>query len=241
MRTTFIIVSVVIFISLLFSCNTHNNKTSPHSQKNLIWCYDGISSLKKGDIIAKPNFNYLPGTSYVEDGFNFGHAVMVTQDYTHANIDSLLANVMVIESSSLDLPQGFQIREVQGYAIDNLNRRTNTSFGPEYQGSRYRLRMNLSEAQIDSIIAFMREQKLDFSNWNAMKRFPDSFQDTLPEGRKNWADNSHWYCSLLIWQAVYYVTGTDIDPNGGYFIYPNDLIKSPVFNNTVNERRRVRF
>ncbi|MFW5793335.1 MAG: hypothetical protein ACOCWC_03555, partial [Bacteroidota bacterium] len=59
--------------------------------------------------------------------------------------------------------------------------------------------------------------------------------------RRNWADNDHWYCSLLIWQAVLYVSGIDLDSNGGYFVYPNDLIASPYFNNENGFKGRTRF
>jgi uncharacterized protein YycO len=52
----------------------------------------------------------------------------------------------------------------------------------------------------------------------------------------------YWYCSLLIWQAFYDVLGIDIDANQGVYVYPNDLINSPYFNDEPGRyEKRVRF
>ena len=77
-----------------------------------------------------------------------------------------------------------------------------------------------------------------------MKRFPGNpeIEQMVETGtRDNWADNTHWYCSLIIWQAVLYVTGIDLDANGGYFVYPNDLVASPYFDNSSEHTGRARF
>lgn len=212
--------------------------------KDATWVYEGINELRKGDIIVKPNLNLLPGSAPLPDGWFFGHAAIVTTGAIHHNPDSLLATVMIFESHALDIPVSYQLREVPGFIISENRSRNNIGFSSEYKGNRYRLRLNIPEYQIDSIIAFVRSQKGDSSNWNAMKQFPDTpnIKQRVADGeRENWADNTHWYCSLLVWQAVLYVTGLDLDPNGGFYVYPNDLIVSPHFDNSRDFRARARF
>lgn len=224
----------VVTVSLLvaFGCKkSQNNQTSSNTKsvgENENCCIEGITDLKPGDILVKPNINMLPGSSNKSNGWTFGHAALVVKGYESKNIDTLLSHVVIIESIARDVSRPFQVREIAGY-VENKNLALNcTSFGPKIKGNRYRLRLKLSDSQIDSIIAFAREQKNDESCWNAMKSFPD---DVPPEGstRKNWADNSQWYCSLLVWQSFYYVTGIDLDANGGYEVYPDDLIASKYF------------
>lgn len=221
----------VSFLTVLGCMKNKNNLPSSNSKsfvENENWCIDGITDLKPGDILVKPNINMLPGSSNKSNGWTFGHAALVVKGYKSENIDTLLSHVVIIESIARDVPQPYQVREIAGY-VENKNLALNcTSFGPKINGNRYRLRLKLSDSQIDSIIAFAREQKNDESCWNAMKSFPD---DVPPPGstRKNWADNSQWYCSLLVWQSFYYVTGIDLDANGGYEVYPDDLVASKYF------------
>lgn len=197
------------------------------------WAQQGISHLQKGDIIVKPNINILPGSSVLTGGWGYGHAAIVSLGGVHECADSLLAGSMLIESTSRPIASQYQVREVPGFVLSDNPALHNDSFGPRFTGNRYRLRLPVEEEQIDSIIAFVRGQKGSLSSWNAMKRFPETVDPQLLAGeRQNWADNSHWYCSLLIWQAVLYVTGMDLDVNGGFYVYPNDLINSPVFDNS---------
>jgi hypothetical protein len=182
----------------------------------------------------------LPGTANVPNGFNFGHAALVTQGYSHPNTDTLLMNIAIIESIAADVPQAFQVREGQGlnYHWNKAFRCTN--FSNMFSGNRYLLRPQISEEEIDSIIAFARQQKGDWSSWHATKGSSHSFDE--PDTTKtNWADNHHWYCSLLVWQAFKYVTGIDLDVNSGYQVYPNDLIANPYFDNTSEIISRYRF
>lgn len=235
----------IVLILNTFGCKTDLKKDSTSNTNSISaaqkWCEEGITDLKPGDILVKPNLNLLPGSSNKANGWTFGHAALVVKGYAHENIDTLLANATIIESMARDVPQAYQVREIAAYVENEKLPFSCTSFGPEIEGNRFRLRLNLSPSQIDSIIAFAREQKNDESCWNAMKSFPD---DVAHEGdqRKNWADNSHWYCSLLVWQSFYYVTGIDLDVNGGYLVYPNDLIASEYFDiGNDNFPSRARF
>ena len=208
------------------------------------WAYDGITELKRGDIIVKANCNFFPRTSNIEKGWGFGHAAIITKGASGINADSILANSMIFESHARPLPVNYQLREIKGYYKSDNPFLNSDSFSPKYTGSRYRLRLDIPDNKIDSIIEFVLGQKGSYSSWNAMKRFPKNpeVQQMVADGeRENWARNSHWYCSLLIWQSVYYITGIDLDANGGYFVYPNDLISSPYFDNNNNNKGRTRF
>lgn len=246
---------ILSFIILFQACNI-DDRQSPPIQFNVselsdieevdggVWVYEGIRSLEAGDIIVRPNINLLPGTAFVPNGRNFGHAAIVTQGSTHADPDSMMAGAMIFESHAKRVDREFQLREIEGIAHHERLIWHNDSFDTPYAGTRYRLRLNIPQHQKDSIIAFVRAQQGSYSNWNAMKRFPDMpfIEEAVENGyRLHWADNTHWYCSLLIWQAVFYVTGIDIDPNGGYYAYPNDLIKSPHFDNKPGFVGRARF
>ncbi len=41
------------------------------------------------------------------------------------------------------------------------------------------------------------------------------------------ADQSRWYCSKLCWAAWRYVAGIDLDGDGGFWVWPVDLINDP--------------
>jgi hypothetical protein len=240
-----------LFIVLLlaaFSCE-NSRQALPDKEKALVsaaipWAYQGLDEFKKGDIIVRPNLNIFPGTSLVSHGSGFGHAALVTKGFKHSNIDSLLAGIQIIESIAKDVSTDFQIREISGLVRSRFDAFNNDNFDQRYTGNRYRLRLALSEAEIDTIIAFALAQKGDRSAWNASKAFPENaFNDSLIQQgiRKNWADNANWYCSHLVWQSVFYITAMDTDANSGYMVYPNDLIQDDLFNNTENHQGRTRF
>lgn len=232
----------------MVACNNapevSKSESLPSASKDNPWVCQGITELRRGDVLVRPNLNLFPGTSIVPMGTGFGHAALVVSGYEHSNIDSLLAGIQIIESIAKDVSTDFQIREISGLVKSRFDAFNNDNFDQRYAGSRYRLRLDLSEMQIDSILSFALAQKGDRSAWNASKAFPgNSFNDSLVALglRKNWADNATWYCSHLVWQSLFYVTGKDFDANGGYMVYPNDLINSDLFNNTESHCGRTRF
>lgn len=240
---------VILFILLLaVACdNTQKipqSETAPLTSEDIPWAYEGINELKKGDILVRPNLNIFPGTSIVPMGMGFGHAALVVKGYRHSNMDSLLAGVRIIESIAKDVSTDFQIREISGLVKSRFDAFNNDNFDQCYTGNRYRLRLHLSEAEIDSVLAFALAQKGDRSAWNAGKAFPgNSFNDSLVTIglKESWADNATWYCSHLVWQSLFYITRKDADANGGYMVYPNDLINANLFNNTESHQGRTRF
>jgi hypothetical protein len=41
------------------------------------------------------------------------------------------------------------------------------------------------------------------------------------------SDQTSWYCSKLAWAAWRYTAGADLDGNGGYWVWPVDLLGAP--------------
>lgn len=195
--------------------------------------------LKRGDILVRPNLNLLPGSSFVANGKNFGHAALVVKGYKHTNVDTLLAGAVIVESIAKDVPAAFQVREINAMVSSRMEAFDNHNFGNSYVSNRYRLRLQLSKTQVDSIVDFALSQKGKLSSWNASKYFPVAPEQQTVAG--SLMKNETWYCSLLVWQSFLNVTGIDLDPNGGYMVYPNDLINSPYFDQLPEGEGRIRF
>lgn len=173
---------------------------------------------KRGDILVRPNSNWLPGTSYVPDGSGFGHAVIVLKGSSGYDPEKVLAETEIMESHSRDVPPEFQIRTIKGFKEDADINYANISFGNQYKGIRYRLRAELPEEQIEKVIEYIINQDPDKSSWRAKKN-----TSNVPEQKH------YWYCSLLIYQAFKDVLDIDLDTNDGFTVFPNDLIVNPMF------------
>jgi hypothetical protein len=234
---------LILFVlsTFIYGCS---EAPTPESKKiisvsALIFKPGDTLELKKGDILVRPNLNILPGTSPIGGGKNFGHAAIVAQGYKHWHPDSLLAGTIIIESIAKDVPAEFQVREIKALVSIRMESFDNHNFDNRYKGHRYRLRLPLSENKIDSIVEFARSQKGKLSSWNASKYFPTNDDEKNASSSLN--KNETWYCSLLVWQSVFNVTGFDIDQSGGYMVYPNDLVNSPYFNSLPDGEGRLRF
>lgn len=179
---------------------------------------DTTIELKRGDILVRPNSNWLAGTEFVQNGNNFGHAVIVLKGARGNNWEEVLSQSEIFESNSRDVPEEFQLRKVAAYVPGNDLRYSNDSFGSKHAGRRYRLRPPLSEAQIDSVVSYIELQDDGVSSWRAQKNTSNAV-----------LDKHYWYCSLLIYQAFKDVLNIDLDANGGLIVFPNDLIAHPLF------------
>ncbi|MBN2806677.1 MAG: hypothetical protein JXR22_08460 [Prolixibacteraceae bacterium] len=238
---------LILFLSLcMFSACKRKNVPAEtlffdlETSKGANWCITGIDELRKGDILVIANGNFLPETVELTSGILFGHAAMVTKGYQHTNIDTLLANSTIIELTGLHIHPEFQLREISALTDHPFAGLRSDSFSNKRTGLRYRLRLNISEEQADQLVAFARAQLGEDYSWNAMKQFRDE-RKLNEDSDFSWADNSVWSCTLLIWQAVYSVTGLDIDFNKGFFVYSNDMIVHPAFDNSGDHVGRARF
>ena len=195
-----------------------------------------LTDLEPCDILVKPNNNLLPGTSWVNGGRGFGHAVMVIEGGKDTNTINLLRKVKIFESQARRVPESYELRLAPGFQEGDDYRFANTTFGLQNQGFRYRLRLNLTRSQQDSIILFVLAQDNDVSNWRSLKQVNEHLNSEAIQDKKI------WYCSLLIWEAYFKVLGIDLDPNGGIMVYPNDLVSSRYFDNDKKyPQKRVRF
>ncbi|MCC7316892.1 MAG: hypothetical protein IT219_00040 [Bacteroidales bacterium] len=241
--TLFILRSFAMIQIMVFVVSCHQESPEaiediPKTTNSEPWCVEGINELRRGDILVRPNLNIWPGTATLANGKNFGHAAIVVKGFKHNNMDSLLMGTTIVESIAKEVPKALQVREIAGLVYHKFDALNNVNFDHTKKGSRYRLRLPLTEEQIDKMIDFALHQKGDSSSWHAAKYIPlNERADTL----RNFDSNTSWYCSLLVWSSVYYATGIDIDCTAGYMVYPNDLIASPAFCNNEDHIGRARF
>jgi hypothetical protein len=243
--------AIVLLIMTGISCrhsetgtqNPENASRSPEikTQNPELCSVQRLTELQPCDILVKPNLNFIPGTSPVPGGSLFGHTVIVIRGSKDTNEVALLSKAIIFESQADDVPPEYQLRQIAAYIPGTDSRYANTSFGPDRFGNLYRLRMELTDAQRQAIISYIMDKDDDLSSYRAMKRYKrmhETSNDSLSYERKP----EYWYCSLLIWQAFYDVLGIDIDANKGVYVYPNDLINSPYFNDEPGKHeKKVRF
>jgi hypothetical protein len=199
-----------------------------------------ITDLKPCDILVKPNLNWLPGSTGVPRGIGFGHAAIVIRGAEDADESALLAKVLTFESQARDVPDEFQVRQVAAYAPGDDFSFANYNFRPDNLGRFYRLRPDLTDQQRQAIIDYLLRHDNGLSSPRAWKSYQND-QDTARYVNDN-QPVEYWYCSLIIWQAFYDVLGIDLDANKGLYVYPNDLINSPYFDDEPGmPEKRIRF
>jgi hypothetical protein len=216
---------VILLIGALFFLISFKGKSSGESDyyANLISDTAGITLLK-GDILARPNWEGMPGSWSVRNGRRYGHAALVTEGATGKTIEEALSKASVVEAVFFD--QG--TREFQFNKADQIKeRKAIISFGKRFKGIRYRLRMDLTDQQIEKMIKFVRDQ-VDggYNILSVKKRFASASER---EAALINLKNRNWHCATIIWEAFYLTSNTDIDENGGVFIYPADIIASKYF------------
>lgn len=190
-----------------------------------------LTELKRGDILVKPNHNWLPGTVWVEGGNGFGHAAVVLEAVTGSSTIEVLSNAVIFESHARDVPDEFQLRSTKAYQPGTDFRTDNITFAPVRVGVMYRLRFNISSSEIDTMLSYIARQENGLSSWRSMK---SDFQEDIDNRR------TYFYCSHLIREAFLHATGKEMDANGGLIVYPNDLIGS-AFSEWDTLGHRMRF
>ncbi len=191
-------------------------------------------TLEPGDILVRPNWNWLPGTFRVEGGRNFGHLAIVTEGARGGSVQEVLQKARVIEALLFDQKTRRFI-----FGSPEIVRRTSaaTSFGERFRGKRYLLRMPMTSQEKKSLSAFLNAQLND--DRYTVFTFKQDFSKT-PGTREAYlsADHDRWNCATLAWYAFRYATGMDIDGNGVRMVYPNDIIRGKCFDPPAI---RVRF
>ncbi len=218
-----------------------------------------------GDILIRPNIPiwHLFGSTSTPPktvGSGWGHAAGISRfSLPGADLDRSLADAWLIEAWGGEVDSMCQVRETRACVpgksedCDREPIENNNYWCKKRKGSRVRLRLDAPKEERDAIAEFWRQQDQEGDIYSpfAKKRFactPTMLnagcnQRKLSDcGSENWANGNRWYCSLLVWQAYWTAADVDIDVNGGAYVFPNDIIKSPVFQNTEHNReKRVRF
>lgn len=181
-------------------------------------------ALKRGDILVRPNWAWLPGSCSVRNGGKYGHVAIVTSDAAGNTIEEVLEKAMVVEALFFD--QG--TRSFRFKKQDQIREaKASVSFGSRFKDRRYRLRLELTEDQAESIKFFLRNQlEGGYGILSGKRQFT---QPGLKEAALANLKNQNWHCATLAWEAYYLVAGLDIDANHGFVIYPNDIIASENF------------
>jgi len=213
-RLLFIIAAVVVVF--IFS-GFFRKEIQPAKTNIEIVTEAGNFELLEGDILVRPNWSWLQGSCPVEGGRKYGHVALVTKGASGATITEALEKSLVAEALFFDqATRKFQFKKEnqirEGKAI--------VSFGKKFTGIRYRLRIPLTTDQKQQIVRFSQAQLEGGYNILSLKR---------KNAKNQKFENLDWHCATIVWQAYFLATGIDIDANGGLFIYPSDIIASPVF------------
>lgn len=224
-RFGLIIVSVVLMSIALVLISVLKKRLDTGAIQCELFQEEELFELKRGDLLVRPNSDWHPGSCAAPNGRKYGHVAFVTQGASGHRPEEALMKAKVIEALFFDqatrefqFKKEHQIREAPA----------SVSFGSKFTGIRYRLRMNLTESQTDSMIFFLRNQLEGGYNIFSLKKNMQLVTE------KKYAienlKNKNWHCATLVWEAFYLVTGNDIDANGGLLIYPADIIASSFFN-----------
>jgi hypothetical protein len=194
---------------------------------------NGKFTLQPGDILARPNLNWLPGSSKVASGRKFGHAAIVVQGATGNSPEEALQKALVVEAFVFDqATRRFVFSREKQVRLAPAR----ISFGNRFSGIRYRLRLPLDHQQQEMLVLFLNAQigkcryKI-FSNIRVCTG-EKGMTDSLP------TEDCGWNCVTLIRYSFCRAAGINIDANRGTIVYPNDIINSPVFNSSES---RLRF
>jgi len=213
----------LIICSYFYISHRYNSFVRPTVQSETMKD-TALFTLKKGDLLVRPNWSWLPGSYPIENGRKFGHVAFVTEGATGKTIDEALAKASVVEALFFDQAT----REFQFSKKDQIREgKAAVSFGPRFKGIRFRLRMNLTDEQADTMIRFVRNQLDGGYNIFALKKQFESVAERklALQNRKQ----LNWHCGTLVWEAYYIVPGVDIDANKGLLVYPSDIIASKTF------------
>ncbi|MCE1197975.1 MAG: hypothetical protein LWW85_03310 [Marinilabiliales bacterium] len=228
--TRFPLLWVVLFVA---SCATPDTWKHRNLLPVLSLKVDSPFVLAAGDILVRPNWGWLPGSADFPGGRKYGHVALVTRGGSGATPEEALSQALVTESLFYDQVSGsFQWKR----SHQTVERSALGSFGTKFAGHRIRLRMPLTAEQQSDLVAFVRSQLGGGYNIFSGKEYFES-REARRQALLHPALH-RWHCASLVWEAFYLTTGLDLDANGGWATYPNDLLTSPLFD---GGRGRVLF
>lgn len=184
--------------------------------------------LQKGDILARPNWYLVPGSSTVPEGRKYGHVAVIINDCSGKNIDDALVKADVIEALFFDQ----KTKSFLWHKKDQIRiEKAAVSFGKKFTGIRYHLSTHLTDSEADSLVIFLKNQ-LDggYSLFSKKNNIPD--QHAFSEMK-----SCNWHCATLVWEAFRIIKQIDIDANGGKLVYPSDIIASKRFDKSGDRQK----
>jgi len=172
-----------------------------------------IVQVEVGDIIFRTKSYFLSeGKYYYKSGMP-GHLAIVISEGEITDTDEKLGDIIVIESAFYNRYKGkFQSGVVINKAFEN--------FG-NIRGKRFLLKMHLNNDQKKRLLEISKKQIGKPYSIFASKSSQASF---------NCATFARW--------AILEVDGFELDSDAGSIVFPNDILKSPRFNNPGD---RIRF
>jgi hypothetical protein len=226
LKGKYLITFLIVFFACLFLFEGKNKKAAiPDGEVLKSAKFEEIFTLETGDLIVRPNINYLPGTCSVDSGRNFGHVAVIVQGSEGKTLEEALKKAWVIESFIFDqasrkfvFNSGKQVRKVSAII----------PFGHRFAGIRYRLRTTLSQEQKEKMLEFLYLQIAKHGYSLFSSKGENLLSDSLNNSYASFGGKD-WNCATLGWFAYKYAAGIDIDSNGGIIVYPNDCICSKFF------------
>lgn len=192
---------IVILLFLLILTLIFKAEHLKYEQKEIVPFTIKVSP---GDIIARSNFNWLPGSESCLFGHTTGHMGIVIKGGTFLSDDEQMGEIEIIEAKFFSKNKPYIRNGVNHYKIKS-------NFGRKYAGRRFLLKTHLDSTKYKRI-----EEKL--LSYKHAKYF-------LLSGKTGKRVN----CASMVWRLYNEVLGIDLDKNGGKMVYPNDIITHPLF------------
>lgn len=177
-------------------------------------------AFQQGDILIRPNANWLPGSCRVSGGRKFGHAAIVVKGGSGRTWEEALEHTLVVEAFVYDQgKRGFEWNPRKQVRLAPAS----VSFGSRFAGRRYRLHSDTLIKADPRVEAWLRSLpgKARYSLFTPKKQLASRNREGKFTDRLN--------CATLVWFAFHMADGPDPDTNGGAWVYPNDILCSPIF------------
>lgn len=166
-----------------------------------------------GDLIFRTNSYILSSGKYYYISGIPGHLAIAVSEGTFSVFDQNLGNIDVVESALWNRDRGeFQADVAMNKAYENFG---NT------RGKRYLLKMHLNGEQ--------KQRLIELTNTQIGRRY-SILAPKNSQAKFNCATFARW--------TILEVNGFDLDADGGCIVFPNDILKNPVFDKPGD---RIRF
>lgn len=166
-----------------------------------------------GDILARPNCNWFPGSESCLFGGTTGHMGIVIEGGSFLSNDKQMGGIKIIEARLFAHNKPYYRNKIMNYSIAE-------NFGLKFRGRRFLLKTHLDSTETKIIL-----QKLSTFQNSSYYVFSEKSGNTVN-------------CVSLIWRLYSEALAIDLDKNGGIMIYPNDIITHPLFDLPES---RIRF